>query len=61
MTVHHTCPSCGHRSEREELRRSVYIGQHDRWLPGAAARQAAAAADPPVGHPQPDAGALAQL
>ena len=30
MTVHHTCPSCGHRSEREELRRSVYIGQHDR-------------------------------
>jgi hypothetical protein len=27
MTVHHTCPSCGHRSEREELHRSVYIGQ----------------------------------
>ncbi len=27
MTVHHTCPSCGHRSEREDLHRSVYIGQ----------------------------------
>jgi hypothetical protein len=27
MTVHHACPSCGHRSELEELRRSLYIGQ----------------------------------
>jgi hypothetical protein len=27
MTVHHTCPRCGHRSELEELHRSVHIGQ----------------------------------
>jgi hypothetical protein len=25
--VHHTCLSYGHRSELEELRRSLYIGQ----------------------------------
>ena len=25
--IHHDCPSCGHRSELEELRRSLYIGQ----------------------------------
>jgi hypothetical protein len=27
MTVLHTCPSCGHRSELEELHRALYIGQ----------------------------------
>lgn len=27
MTVHHVCGQCGHRSELEEIRHAMYLGQ----------------------------------
>ncbi len=27
MTIHHDCPNCGHRSDAESLRRSLYVSQ----------------------------------